>query len=119
MRPLTWYFRPVELREQPPVIDGADRSHTVLDISSDLETSEPIFDLRRGRDCVSDLRLLSPPNGSAENLAYQSLVQGYISYDELMQLVSHLPTSDLSDRPIFNVHGVRRLLCPISTLTHG
>ena len=36
------------------------------------------------------------------NLAYQSLVQGYISYDELMQLVSHLPTSDLSDRPIFN-----------------
>ena len=119
MRPLTWYFRPVELREQPPVIDGADHSRTVLDISSDLETSEPIFDLRRGRDCVSDLRLLSPPNGSAENLAYQSLVQGYISYDELMQLVSHLPTSDLSDRPIFNVHGVRRLLCPISTLTHG
>ena len=38
----------------------------------------------------------------AENLAYQSLVQGYISYDELMQLVSHLPTSDLSVRPIFN-----------------
>ena len=33
MRPLTWYFRPVELREQPPVIDGADHSRTVLDIS--------------------------------------------------------------------------------------
>ena len=57
MRPLTWYFRPVELRDQPPVIDGADHSCTVLDISSDLETSEPIFDLRRGRACVSDLQV--------------------------------------------------------------
>ena len=177
MRPLTWYCRPVELREQPPVIDGADHSRTVLDISSDLETSEPIFDLRRGRDCVSDLRLLSPPNGSAENLAYQSLVQGYISYDEFMQLVSHrtYPRQNSSDRPtvearklehysphalnlkykgvlavlalillnpcsnflastVFSIlrfsdtehslqaHActvVRRLLCPISTLTHG
>ena len=119
MRPLTWYFRPVELRDQPPVIDGADHSCTVLDISSDLETSEPIFDLRRGRACVSDLQLLSPPNGSAESLAYQSLVQGYISYDELMQLVGHLPSSDLSDRPIFNTQIQRHRAFITGACVHG
>ena len=92
MRPLTWYFRPVII----PTLFWTFLTFLVI------WTSEPIFDLRRGRDCVSHLRLLSPPNVSAENLAYQSLVQGYMSCDELMQLVSHLPTSDLSDRPICN-----------------
>ena len=74
-----------------------------MDVSSDLEPPEPVFNLRSGRMCIiSDLDDISQPIGRAEEKAYRSLLQGFITYDELMTVVCNLPAPDLSSRPIFS-----------------
>ena len=77
---------------------------TVLDVS--CEYPESVFDLRSGRLQVLDFAEISQPAGRAESIAYSSLLQAFIAYDDLMGVVCNLP-APVSTRPIFNTQDRR------------
>ena len=79
---------------------------TVLDVSSDIEYPEPVFDLRSNQVQVLDFAEISQPVGRAESIAYSSLLQAFIAYDDLMGVVCNLP-APVSTRPIFNTQDRR------------
>ena len=92
---------------------------TVLDVSSDIEYPEPVFDLRSGRVQVLDFAEISQTVGRAETIAYSSLLQGSITYDDLMGVICNLPAPDLSTRPIFNTQDIRPRTSIAGACVHG
>ena len=71
--------------------ESAPELSSVMDVSSDVEYSRcSILDQDENR--ISDLEDISQPSGTAEGLAYRSLLQGFITHDELVTLVSQLRT---------------------------
>ena len=99
----------------------------VMDVSSDLESPEPVFNLRPGRMCVSDLDDISQPTGRAEGIAYRSLLQGFITYDEFLTLVHNLRdlysifrTDNLEHSlQVLAFMAVQRRFCQISAFIRG
>ena len=72
--------------------ESAPELSSVMDVSSDVEYSrcsildqdEIVFPILKTS--------ISQPSGTAEGLAYRSLLQGFITHDELVTLVSQLRT---------------------------
>ena len=109
MRPIYTFFRSNRAEmSSPPGLETTN----VMDVSSDLEAPEPIFDLRRGSMCISDLNTLALPDSPAEWMSYSAIRAGHISYDDLLTLVCSFPDSGLSSRPIFgmDIHRPRAFL---------
>ena len=115
MRSICLYFQS-QSRASEVLATHAEIS-TVLDVSSDIEYPEPVFDLRSGRVQVLDFAEISQTVGRAETIAYSSLLQGSITYDDLM--ICNLPAPDLSTRPIFNSQDRRHRTFVPGACVHG
>ena len=109
MRPISTFFRTSRSEMSGP--PGLETT-SIMDVSSDLETPEPIFDLRRGNMCISDLSFLAAPESPVEWMSYSAIRAGHISYEDLLALVCSFPDAGLSSRPIFStdIHRPRAFL---------
>ena len=75
MRSISSYFHSHSRASE--VLSTHAEISTVLDVSSDIEYPEPVFDLRSGRVQVLDFAEISQPAGRAESIACSSLLQGF------------------------------------------
>ena len=116
MGPITWYFRSDRITASSR---QSQEESSILDISSDLEYPEPVFDFRLGRTYVIDWERLSSPVGRAEGIAYRAACQGSVTYDDLMHLVCSLPSFDLPSRPIFNIQDQQSHAFLTGACVHG
>ena len=117
MRSICLYFQS-QSRASEVLATHAEIS-TVLDVSSDIEYPEPVFDLRSNQVQVLDFAEISQPVGRAESTAYSLLLQGSITYDDLMGVICNLPAPDLSTRPIFNTQDIRPRTSIAGACVHG
>ena len=119
MRPITWYFQSDRVAASSRQSPDESNILVISSESSDLEYPEPGFDLRLGRVHVADWERFSPPVGIAESIACRATCQGLVIYDDLLSLVSNLPGSDLSSRPIFNTQDQQPHTFITGALVHG